>query len=517
MEVLYRNKNLFNPNPFAIKFYGEFSLNNQQDCALFESIRVNGIMDPLIVSEKNEIISGYRRHYAAMMISGIEDIPVIVKKVGKINQLLIIQHNLQRKKNEAQYAYEYEVVRKELGSKQGKSLSEEVRVELEAAKAFVEDNMSPTTLKRVNSSVKILRSLNPKYSVFDAYKEVSDRLDKGGSVYGILQRLEAEERKRKNQERSKDFEDFDVGNFKIIVGDARTAHNQIEDSSVQSLVSSPPYFNMRMYSGRELEQGDFPLGEEPTAEMYVERQANIFADYLSKIQSGGSLFVNVMDKVVKGRVCRIPDKLITAMEAKGFIFIQDAIWFKHNPPFSGNDNTFQPSREYILHFICKEEEYYWDSDFLSDNNLSLMNDALYGGENKKKHFRNTIILSPQRIAERKDINLDSIENYIGGLISTGVFNPNELKELLKEKGYEHSHNAMFDFEVPMLCILVSSKYGDLICDPYSGLATTGIVAFGMKRKYVGIEYSEEYANQSKARFEAMFGVQNKSKKKGAKV
>jgi len=515
MSISYIDKNLLKPSSFTIRFYGEFSLSNQQDLALFESIRVDGIEQPLIVSENNEIISGYRRHFVSLMISGIEEVPVIVKKVGKISELLIIQSNLQRKKNEAQYTYEYEVVRNELGSKQGKKLSKEVKTQLEEARNFVEGNVSPSNRKRINSSAKILINQNPKLSKFDAYMEVSDRLNKGGSVNGILRKLEAEERKKNNQKLAKDYENFNVENFQILVGDARTAHNRIKNSSVQSLITSPPYFSYRLYSGREMEEGDFPLGEEPTAEMYVERQAEVFANYLSKIKSGGSVFVNVMDKIAKGRACRIPDKLITAMEDRGFIFVQDTIWFKQNPPFSGNDNTFQPSREYILHFICKDEKYYWDSDFLNDNNLSLMNDAIYGGEGKNKHFRNTIILSPQRIAERKDTNLNSIENYVGGLISTGVFNPEKLIELLESKGFEHNHNALFDFEVPMLCLLVSSKQGDLIMDVYSGLSTTGIVSYGMKRKYLGIEFSEDYATQSKARFEAVFGMGEMKKRSSA--
>jgi DNA modification methylase len=506
MSVININKNLLKPSPLTTLIYGEFSCSNEQDHLLFESIKLNGILEPLIVSEENVIISGYRRHYVAMMTTTIQEIPVIVKRVDKITQLLIIQHNLQRKKNVAQYSYDYEVIREALGSKQGKKLSKESKDELDKAQHFVNDKVSESTRKRVKSSVEILMRRNPKLSKLDAYKEISNRINIGESVDGIKKRLESEERKRNNQERAKDYEDFSEENFQIILGDARTAHSQIKKSSVQSLVTSPPYFNMRHYSGRELDKGDFPIGEEPTAEMYVERQAEVFANYVSKIKSGGSVFVNVMDKIINGKVGRIPDQLITAMVKKGFIFVQDAIWFKANPPFSGGGNTFQPSREYILHFICKDEKYYWDSDFLNDNNLSLMNDALYGGEGKKKQFRNTIILSPQRIQEREDPNLESIENYVGGLIATGVFNPEKLIKLLKSKGFEHNHNAMFDFEVPMLCILVSSKQGDLILDVYSGLATTGIVAFGMKRKYIGIEFSKGYADQSKARFDAMFGT-----------
>ena len=78
MSIIYKNKSVLKPSPITKNLYGEFSLNNQQDLALFESIRVSGIDEPLIISEKNEIISGYRRHFVAMKICGIEEVTVTV-------------------------------------------------------------------------------------------------------------------------------------------------------------------------------------------------------------------------------------------------------------------------------------------------------------------------------------------------------------------------------------------------------------------------------------------------------
>jgi DNA modification methylase len=189
------------------------------------------------------------------------------------------------------------------------------------------------------------------------------------------------------------------------------------------------------------------------------------------------------------------------MENRGFRFVQDIIWFKNNPPFSGNRDMAQPSREYILHFTSDDEDYYWDSEFLNDNNFNLMNDALYGGEGKNKLFRNVIIPSQE--------SFDDLEKYFGGLISSDVFSPKKLKEIMKSEGFHHNHDALYDFEIPLLLILLSSKIGDEIVDVFNGLATTGCCAFSVNRKYLGIEFSEEYVAQSKARFKAMFVDKNK--------
>jgi DNA modification methylase len=58
--------------------------------------------------------------------------------------------------------------------------------------------------------------------------------------------------------------------------------------------------------------------------------------------------------------------------------------------------------------------------------------------------------------------------------------------------------------VPLLCILPTTKINDVCLDVFSGLGTTGIVAFATDRSYVGVEKSNEYAVQSKARFIEMY-------------
>jgi len=494
------NTNSLTPCPFITDFYGEFLLTKPDDFFLFDSIRVKGITNPLTISKKNQIISGYRRHYVAQML-GIEMVPVIIEDIEEVGELNIIEHNLQRVKNVVTLTYEYKLLLKSYGSKQGVKLKPEVKEKYDFAKKAINNLVSKSTRHRISDVVGIVQRLNPELGEKEAYKFVADEVEKGLTVNTVLKKFEIQERSQQNKERIDDYKDLEFDDFRIIHGDARTSYNLIEDSSIQSLICSPPYWNLRIYLESELDTSDYPIGEEPSAEMYVQRQADVFINYKSKIKKGGSLFINVMDKIHKGRVSRIPDKLITEMENRGFRFVQDIIWFKNNPPFSGNRDMAQPSREYILHFTSDDEDYYWDSEFLNDNNFNLMNDALYGGKGKNKLFRNVIIPSQN--------SFDDLEKYFGGLISSDVFSPKKLKEIMKSEGFHHNHDALYDFEIPLLLILLSSKIGDEIVDVFNGLATTGCCAFSVNRKYLGIEFSEEYVAQSKARFKAMFVDKNK--------
>ena len=56
----------------------------------------------------------------------------------------------------------------------------------------------------------------------------------------------------------------------------------------------------------------------------------------------------------------------------------------------------------------------------------------------------------------------------------------------------------------MLFLLPTTERNDICLDVFSGLGTTGIVAYASDRSYIGVENSEIYAAQSKARFIELF-------------
>ena len=58
--------------------------------------------------------------------------------------------------------------------------------------------------------------------------------------------------------------------------------------------------------------------------------------------------------------------------------------------------------------------------------------------------------------------------------------------------YRGSHFAVFPEKLVETCIKAGSIEGDLICDPFSGAGTTGVVAIKLNRKFVGIELVPEY-------------------------
>ena len=63
------------------------------------------------------------------------------------------------------------------------------------------------------------------------------------------------------------------------------------------------------------------------------------------------------------------------------------------------------------------------------------------------------------------------------------------------------HPAVFPPEIPYRLIRMFSFVGEVVLDPFSGMATTGKVALKNNRKYIGYETNTEYFNESRNRIE----------------
>jgi len=64
---------------------------------------------------------------------------------------------------------------------------------------------------------------------------------------------------------------------------------------------------------------------------------------------------------------------------------------------------------------------------------------------------------------------------------------------------ETRHSAVFPQELARRCILLGSRPGDTVLDPFSGSGTTGAVAEELQRKAVLIELNDQYIRQSEER------------------
>ena len=70
----------------------------------------------------------------------------------------------------------------------------------------------------------------------------------------------------------------------------------------------------------------------------------------------------------------------------------------------------------------------------------------------------------------------------------------------KELGLK-MHPARFPSALPEFFLKLLTEEGDMVIDPFAGSNTTGVVAEGLKRRWIAMEQKAEYLEGSKVRFQ----------------
>lgn len=260
---------------------------------------------------------------------------------------------------------------------------------------------------------------------------------------------------------------------KIIVGDALSVLRTLPSESAQVCVTSPPYWGTRDYGL------DGQVGAEKSIDEYIATLRNTFRQVRRVLKKDGALWLNIGDVYTSGnRGWRAPDrrnpsramsrrpatpralkskelvgapwKLAFALQRQGWYLRSDVIWFKPNAqPESVKD---RPSRAHeYLFLLTKTERYYYDYEA-------------------------------------------GLEASNGG----GLRNRRSVWSV-KQRNNGLSHPAAFPPELIRPCILMTSRPGDLILDPYFGTGTVGEVSISEGRDFLGIELSPKYASEAGAR------------------
>ena len=501
MRLEIKNISEIRPNPFIEEFYGKFSLQNFEDIQLFGNIEKNGVEQPIKITNSGLIISGNRRYYCAKYSKLFNTIPVLIDDIedDEVTEYMIVSLQLHRTKTEIQVAKEYMIIgeyyniSRGKGNKEGKQKRDEL---------LANTNCKGSTIKRVLTSFKLVKELDNKIDDDSAWEKLEE-LNKSKSISAIETYLKNIAGEKKNEKEAKKIEINTDESFKIYTRSCEDLSDIVEDQTISCVCSSPPYYSgIRKYSedGKEIKKGLkdknlIQLGHEKTPEEYVEKMVKYVRECIRTLKTTGSIWINIMDVRKEGNHFNVPEKLLLALEKEGLITAQKCIWFKNNPPYD-NNNIFQPSMEHIYHFVLDAKKYKWRDNWF-DKADKFLGKITYGDKDKKRKFRNVFFYETNK-DERND---NDGAGMVNSMLETNVINNSYLKKLLESKSFHLQHNALYGFEIPMVCILSTTEKGDSVMDIFSGQATTGLIAYANECNYIGIEQSGVYSAQSYIRFE----------------
>lgn len=180
---------------------------------------------------------------------------------------------------------------------------------------------------------------------------------------------------------------FDSPQITLYRGDAAHVLGLLPTTSVDCIVTSPPYYGQRDYGVAT------QIGLEQHPQQYIDRLLQVFEAAWRILKPSGSLWVNLGDTYWSGKgrphgpdlkqkhrrflrpqditgprpLCTpkqlllIPHRFAIAMQDAGWIVRNDNVWHKLNPTPDPVRDRSAAAHEYMFHFV-KQRHYHYDFD-----------------------------------------------------------------------------------------------------------------------------------------------------------
>src|SRR5258708_23283703 len=165
---------------------------------------------------------------------------------------------------------------------------------------------------------------------------------------------------------------------KLLRGDEAATLTTIPDSTVQCIVTSPPYFRQRDYGA-----GTCQVGSEDTPDEYVQKLVEVFRECRRILKPDGLLWLNLGDKFIDGTLLGLPWRVAIALQQVGWTLRCDIIWHKPNAMPHSVKTRPTVDHEYVFMF-SRSTDYYYDADAIRDPHVTFSeNTRMKDGRN---HF-----------------------------------------------------------------------------------------------------------------------------------
>lgn len=252
---------------------------------------------------------------------------------------------------------------------------------------------------------------------------------------------------------------------KIIFGDSRTL-NQVSDKSVQLIITSPPYWQLKDYG--TLEQ----IGFNDSYEEYINNLNLVWKECYRVLSDGCRMCINIGDQFARSvyygryKVIPIRTEIIRFCETLGMDYMGAIIWQKTTTMNTTGGGAIMGSFPYPRNGILK-----MDYEFI----------LIF------KKLGN----APKPMPKQKKNSLLTKEEWKEYFSSHWYFKGVKQKE----------HIAMFPEELPKRLIKMFSFEGETVLDPFLGSGTTSLAAKNLNRNSIGYEINTEFASIIKEKLE----------------
>jgi DNA modification methylase len=337
----------------------------------------------------------------------------------------------------------------------------------------------------------------------------------------------------------------------VLVGDARKLLAQLPDRSVDTVITSPPYVQLRNY------QVSGQIGLEESAAAWVDELRLVVGGLARVLKPTGSLWLNLGDSYSRhARTGSPPKSLLLAPERLALALIEDGwtirnkvIWAKTNPMPASVRDRLSCSWE-VVYFLVRSPEYYFNLDAIRVPHRSASR-RLTGSAPTSTSYPPSRATVPVWAGPLAGSNTGLAKLKARGVVGHPLgANPRDVWRMATAN-FRGEHFATFPpklVERPLLvscpertCVRCGKPWqrgpvrtlghlavqGGLspgcrcrkgwrpgvVLDPFFGAGTVGLVAEAHQRDWLGIELNPGFADLARRRIEEQRGKQDRHRER----
>jgi site-specific DNA-methyltransferase (adenine-specific) len=313
----------------------------------------------------------------------------------------------------------------------------------------------------------------------------------------------------------------------ILLGDSLDRLRELPDSSIDAVLTSPPYFRLRNYGA------DGQLGLEPHVDQWIERLVAISDEIRRVLVPTGTYWLNLGDTYAThqsqgaGRksLMMAPERLALRLQQSGWIIRNKIVWAKPNPMPTSIKDRLNCTYE-LVYVLAKQPGYFFDLDAIRQPHRSTATKPRALKDRGREAWRgpngDTVV----------GLDVLKAEGRVGHPLGK---NPGDVWQIATSA--VRGHHAVFPIQLASraiqagcpearctrcrlpwsrrviralggtavrtalapTCVCTAPPEAGLVLDPFFGSGTSAVTAEQLQRDWLGIELNPDFAALAQTR------------------